>query len=60
LRESRSATFVAVAIPVVSFGLPILETLLSISGGSSVASDFTSDREHIHHKLLQMGFSIAR
>ena len=54
----KAPTFVAVAIPVVSFGLPILETLLSVLrrliGGRPI---FTADREHIHHKLLQMGFS---
>jgi len=54
----KAPTFVAVAIPVVSFGLPILETLLSVVrrliSGRPV---FTADREHIHHKLLQMGFS---
>ena len=54
----KAPTFVAVAIPVVSFGLPILETLLSILrrlvSGHPI---FTADREHIHHKLLQMGFS---
>ena len=42
----------------VSFGLPILETMLSIVrrliSGRPI---FTADREHIHHKLLQMGFS---
>jgi UDP-GlcNAc:undecaprenyl-phosphate GlcNAc-1-phosphate transferase len=54
----KAPTFVAVAIPVVSFGLPILETLLSVVrrliSGRPV---FSADREHIHHKLLQMGFS---
>lgn len=54
----KAPTLVAVAIPVVSFGLPILETLLSILrrliSGRPI---FTADREHIHHKLLQMGFS---
>ncbi len=54
----KAPTFVAVAIPVVSFGLPILETLLSIIrrliSGRPI---FTADREHIHHKLLEMGFS---
>ncbi len=54
----KAPTFVAVAIPVVSFGLPILETALSIVrrliSGRPV---FTADREHIHHKLLAMGFS---
>src|SRR5207253_343777 len=41
-----------------SFGLPILETALSVLrrliGGRPV---FTADREHIHHKLLQLGLS---
>ncbi len=54
----KAPTFVAVAIPVVSFGLPILETLLSIArrliSGRPV---FSADREHIHHKLLQLGLS---
>ena len=54
----KAPTFVAVAIPVVSFGLPILETSLSIVrrliSGRPI---FAADREHIHHKLLQMGLS---
>ncbi|MGH9547245.1 MAG: MraY family glycosyltransferase [Terriglobales bacterium] len=54
----KAPTVIAVAIPVVSFGLPILETLLSIFrrliSGKPV---FTADREHIHHKLLQRGMS---
>jgi UDP-GlcNAc:undecaprenyl-phosphate GlcNAc-1-phosphate transferase len=54
----KAPTIVAVAIPVVSFGLPILETSLSVVrrliSGRPV---FTADREHIHHKLLQHGMS---
>jgi UDP-GlcNAc:undecaprenyl-phosphate GlcNAc-1-phosphate transferase len=54
----KSPTIVAVAIPVVSFGLPILETIISVLrrliGGRPV---FTADREHIHHKLLERGMS---
>jgi UDP-GlcNAc:undecaprenyl-phosphate/decaprenyl-phosphate GlcNAc-1-phosphate transferase len=54
----KAPTLVAVAIPVVSFGLPILETVLSILrrliSGRPI---FTADREHIHHKLLQRGLS---
>ena len=54
----KAPTLIAVAIPVVSFGLPILETMLSIVrrliSGKPV---FTADREHIHHKLLQLGMS---
>jgi UDP-GlcNAc:undecaprenyl-phosphate GlcNAc-1-phosphate transferase len=55
---TKAPTIIAVAIPVVSFGLPILETTLSIVrryiSGRPV---FTGDREHIHHKLLQQGLS---
>jgi UDP-GlcNAc:undecaprenyl-phosphate GlcNAc-1-phosphate transferase len=59
LRGAQKApTIIAVAIPVVSFGLPILETALSVVrrfiSGRPV---FTADREHIHHKLLQQGLS---
>jgi UDP-GlcNAc:undecaprenyl-phosphate GlcNAc-1-phosphate transferase len=54
----KAPTVIAVAIPVVSFGLPILETMLSVFrrliSGKPV---FTADREHIHHKLLQLGMS---
>ena len=54
----KAPTTIAVAIPVVSFGLPILETTLSIVrrflSGRPV---FVGDREHIHHKLLQRGLS---
>ena len=56
--SEKAPTVIAVAIPVVSFGLPILETTLSVLrrliGGRPV---FTADREHIHHKLLQRGMS---
>ncbi len=54
----KSSTIVAVAIPVVSFGLPILETVISVLrrflSGQPV---FGADREHIHHKLLERGLS---
>lgn len=54
----KSSTVVAVAIPVVSFGLPILETVISVLrrflSGQPV---FGADREHIHHKLLERGLS---
>jgi UDP-GlcNAc:undecaprenyl-phosphate/decaprenyl-phosphate GlcNAc-1-phosphate transferase len=54
----KAPTMLAVAIPVVSFGLPILETVLSILrrwiAGRPV---FSADQDHIHHKLLARGFS---
>ena len=54
----KSATAVAVAIPILSFGVPLLDTLLSVArrflSGQPL---FSADREHIHHKLLKRGFS---
>ncbi|HKQ03888.1 MAG TPA: MraY family glycosyltransferase [Blastocatellia bacterium] len=54
----KSSTAVAVAIPVVSFGLPILETLISVirrfMNGQPL---FVGDRQHIHHKLLERGLT---
>jgi UDP-GlcNAc:undecaprenyl-phosphate/decaprenyl-phosphate GlcNAc-1-phosphate transferase len=56
--SEKVSTTVAVAIPVVSFGLPILDTLIAVLrrflNGKSL---FRADVEHIHHKLLQRGLS---
>ena len=56
--SEKAPTVIAVAIPLVSFGLPILETTLSVMrrliSGKPL---FTGDREHIHHKLLQLGMT---
>lgn len=54
----KTPTIVAVAIPVISFGLPVLETLLSVMrrflSGQPL---FAADSQHIHHRLLERGFS---
>lgn len=54
----KTPTIVAVAIPVISFGLPVLETVLSVLrrflSGQPL---FVGDSQHIHHKLLERGFS---
>lgn len=54
----KTPTMVAVAIPIVSFGLPVLETVISVIrryiSGQPI---FAADREHIHHKLLDRGLS---
>jgi UDP-GlcNAc:undecaprenyl-phosphate GlcNAc-1-phosphate transferase len=54
----KSPTVIAVAIPVVSFGLPILDTAISVlRRWISRKPLFSADREHIHHKLLDRGLS---
>ena len=54
----KTPTIIAVAIPVVSFGLPILETTISVLRRWIAGQPlFGADREHIHHMLLDRGFS---
>jgi hypothetical protein len=57
-KQSKTPTLLAVLIPVVSFGLPLTETALSVLrrfiSGKPL---FSADREHIHHKLLDRGLS---
>ena len=58
LSSQKSQTVVAVAIPVVSLGLPVFDTSLSILRrflrGQPI---FSADRGHIHHRLLMLGHS---
>src|SRR6202795_4842590 len=54
----KSPTMVAVAIPIVSLGLPILDVaVVVIRRFLSRKRLFDPDREHIHHKLLGRGIS---
>jgi UDP-GlcNAc:undecaprenyl-phosphate GlcNAc-1-phosphate transferase len=54
----KSPTMVAVAIPIVSLGLPILDvTVAVVRRFLSCKRLFDADREHIHHKLLGRGIS---
>jgi hypothetical protein len=56
--SEKGSTAIAIAIPIVSFGLPIMETGISVVrrvlSGQPV---FTADRQHIHHRLLERGLS---
>src|SRR5690606_15199734 len=49
---------VALGIPVLALGLPIADTFLAIlrrlAAGRSIAE---ADRQHLHHRLLEMGLS---
>src|SRR5437879_5570269 len=56
--SQKSPTVVAVAIPVVSLGLPIVDVAVAvIRRFLSYKRLFDADREHIHHKLLGRGIS---
>lgn len=56
--SQKSPTMVAVAIPIVSLGLPILDVTISVVRRFlSRKHLFMADREHIHHKLISRGVS---
>jgi len=56
--SQKAPTMVAVAIPVVSLGLPILDVALAVTRRFlSRKPLFSADADHIHHRLLKRGFS---
>lgn len=61
MTAETATTLLAVAIPVVSLGLPILDVLLAVMRrflrGQPI---FNPDRGHIHHRLKDLGHSPRR
>jgi UDP-GlcNAc:undecaprenyl-phosphate/decaprenyl-phosphate GlcNAc-1-phosphate transferase len=56
--SQKSPTIVAVTIPLVSLGFPILDVLLDFGRRFLRGKPlFEGDRDHIHHKLLKRGLS---
>jgi len=56
--SQKATTIVAVAIPVVALGLPILDVALAVARRVIGAKPlFDGDHDHIHHKLLKRGLS---
>jgi UDP-GlcNAc:undecaprenyl-phosphate GlcNAc-1-phosphate transferase len=57
-RQQKSSTIIAIAIPLLAFGFPIVEATISVLrrliSGQPI---FTADRQHIHHKLMARGLS---
>jgi len=54
----KSQMVVALLIPLIALGLPIMDTSLAIlRRWLKAVPFFCSDRQHIHHKLLEMGLS---
>jgi len=54
----KGSTTVALVIPMLALGLPILDTFLAI--GRRIRKQrpiFSADQDHIHHKLLRSGLS---
>lgn len=55
---TKSATFVPVIIPLVILGVPLSDTFFAIIRRYNKHQPiFQPDREHLHHQLMNMGFS---
>jgi len=56
--NQKSTTAVAVLIPAIALGLPIMDTLLAIARRALRGRPlFQADKEHIHHRLMAAGLS---
>jgi len=58
---SKGGTAVALLVPVLAMGVPILDTLLAIVRRVIERRPiFSADKGHLHHKLLEMGLTHRR
>jgi UDP-GlcNAc:undecaprenyl-phosphate GlcNAc-1-phosphate transferase len=56
--NQKSSTAVAVLIPAIALGLPIMDTLLAIGRRALRGRPlFQADKEHIHHRLIAAGLT---
>jgi UDP-GlcNAc:undecaprenyl-phosphate/decaprenyl-phosphate GlcNAc-1-phosphate transferase len=56
--SEKAPTIIAVAIPIVSLGFPILDVALAVVRRFLAGKPlFEGDKHHIHHKLLKRGLS---
>ncbi|MGD9764211.1 MAG: MraY family glycosyltransferase [Candidatus Binatia bacterium] len=59
----KGPTAVVILVPMLTLGLPILETAVTVVRRvlvDGIASVFRADREHIHHRLLELGMTHRR
>lgn len=58
MTNTKSSTAVALLIPVIALGLPIMDTMLAAARRVLQGrSPFSADQEHVHHRLLSKGLS---
>jgi len=56
--EQKSSTAIALLIPILILGVPLLDTLLALLRRAVRGRPlFRADREHLHHRLLSLGLS---
>jgi UDP-GlcNAc:undecaprenyl-phosphate GlcNAc-1-phosphate transferase len=59
--SQKSSVTVAILIPVIALGLPLMDMALATFRRFVFGTEiFTPDRKHIHHRLLDLGYSPRR
>lgn len=59
--NTKASATVALLAPVLALGLPIMDTALAVYRRAVAGRPlFAADREHVHHRMLAMGFSHRR
>ena len=59
LGSLKSHVGVALAIPLIALGVPVLDTIFApVRRVATGCKAFSPDRSHIHHKLLEMGLTV--
>ncbi len=54
----KSVALIALLIPILAVGVPLTDTVLAVFRRSRARNGiFNADRSHIHHRLLDLGFS---
>jgi UDP-GlcNAc:undecaprenyl-phosphate GlcNAc-1-phosphate transferase len=57
LASMKSHATVAILIPIIALGLPLFDVILAPIRRFIVGKDmFKPDKEHVHHRLIKMGF----
>jgi UDP-GlcNAc:undecaprenyl-phosphate GlcNAc-1-phosphate transferase len=55
---TKGPTIVAIAIPIVAFALPLMDTLIAVVRRAARGTPiFKGDQEHLHHRLLDVGLT---
>jgi UDP-GlcNAc:undecaprenyl-phosphate GlcNAc-1-phosphate transferase len=59
--STKSGTAVAMLVPIIALGLPIMDTLLAMLRRSMLGRPvFSADKEHIHHRVMSRFFLSQR
>lgn len=58
---AKTYTLIVIVAPLIVLGLPVIDTIIAIIRriikGKSIKAIMKADKNHLHHKLLKMGFS---